>query len=101
MLDIRIIHNDDIIIIILSSCWYWQLKFIADRPMQVLQKCERITQIEHASDDVFGEYMTFLFENEKDAIELVKYKNIVEALEDTTDSAKDIAGLIRKIAIEK
>lgn len=78
-----------------------QLKFIADRPMQVLQKCERIIQIEHASDDVFGEYMTFLFENEKDAIELVKYKNIVEALEDTTDSAKDIAGLIRKIAIEK
>lgn len=78
-----------------------QLKLIGKKPMQVLQQCERITQIEHASDDVFGEYMTFLFENEKDAIELVKYKNIVEALEDTTDCAKDIAGLIRKIAIEK
>ena len=78
-----------------------QMKFIGKKPMQVLQQCERITQIEHASDDVFGEYMTFLFENEKDAIELVKYKNIVGALEDTTDCAKDIAGLIRKIAFEK
>ncbi|OUO37534.1 hypothetical protein B5F83_04740 [Muribaculum sp. An289] len=78
-----------------------QLKFLGKRPMQVLQQCERITQIEHASDDVFGEYMTFLFENEKDAIELVKYKNIVEAFEDTTDCAKEVSGLIRKIAMEK
>lgn len=78
-----------------------QLNLVDFKPLQVLQRCERITQIEHASDDVFGEYLTFLFENEKDAIELVKYKSLVEALEDTTDLAKDIADLIRKIVITR
>lgn len=67
-------------------------------PVQLMQQCERITRIEHESDEIFGDYMTYLFENEPDAVELIKYKSIVEALEGTTDCAKNVAELIRKVA---
>lgn len=78
-----------------------QIKFIGKKPIEILIQCERITQIEHESDDVFGEYMMYLFQNEKDTIELIKYKSIVEVFEETTDCAKEIAGLVRKIAFER
>lgn len=67
-------------------------------PLQLMQQCERITRIEHESDEIFGEYMTYLFGNEHDAVELIKYKSIVEALEATTDSAKNVAELVRRVA---
>lgn len=91
------IKEDAIVMEQLSS----QIKFIGKKPIEILIQCERITQIEHESDDVFGEYMMYLFQNEKDTIELIKYKSIVEVFEETTDCAKEIAGLVRKIAFER
>lgn len=91
------IKEDAMVIEQLSS----QIKFIGKKPIEILIQCERIVQIEHESDDVFGEYMMFLFQNEKDTIELIKYKSIVEVFEETTDCAKEIAGLVRKIAFER
>ena len=72
---------------------HWNAKFIA-------QKCAHIQDIEHAVDDLYEEYMLHIFENEKDAIELVKLKNIVQALEDATDRAKEICDTIKNILLK-
>ena len=60
-------------------------------------QCERITELEHAADDTFAEYIGYIFTHESDAIELMKYKNIAEAFESATDSAKRVSDSIRKI----
>ena len=65
----------------------------------ILKQCDRITELEHAADDSYEEYIASLFSNEKNAIELMKYKNIAEMLEATTDSAKRVSDHIRKILI--
>ena len=44
--------------------------------------------------------MSNLFEFEKDAIELVKKKNIAQALEDTSDVAKAVSSKIRSIVVK-
>lgn len=62
--------------------------------------CDRIKENEHICDDIFESYMSNLFEMEKDAIELVKKKNIVQALEDTSDVAKALSNTIRSIAVK-
>lgn len=62
--------------------------------------CDRIKENEHICDDIFESYMSNLFEEEKDAIELVKKKNIVQALEDTSDIAKSLSNTIRSIAVK-
>lgn len=66
---------------------------------QISLQCDRITELEHAADDAYEEYIGFIFTNEKDPIELMKYKNIAEGLEAATDAAKRISDSVRKIII--
>ena len=62
--------------------------------------CDEIKTIEHTVDEVYESYMSNLFSMEKDAIELVKKKNVAQALEDTSDVAKTVSSIIRGIAVK-
>lgn len=62
--------------------------------------CDRMKQIEHIVDDIYEDYMAYIFHNEKDPIELVKKKNIVQCLEDTTDYAKHVSETVRTIIVK-
>ena len=64
---------------------------------KIAVQCERITELEHAADETFAEYIGYIFTNESDPIELMKYKNIAEAFEEATDAAKSISDTIRKM----
>lgn len=64
---------------------------------QIAVQCERITELEHAADDAFAEYIGYIFTHETDAIELMKYKNIAETFEEATDAAKRLSDSIRKM----
>ena len=44
--------------------------------------------------------MSNLFEKEADAIELVKKKNIAQALEDISDQAKGVSSMVRSIVVK-
>ncbi len=66
---------------------------------QIVTQCERITELEHAADDAYAEYVSYVFNNESNAIEVMKYKNIAEAFEAATDAAKDVSDNIRKIVL--
>jgi predicted phosphate transport protein (TIGR00153 family) len=77
-----------------------QLDSLQKNPRPVHEKCKEISRIEHHVDELFESYLSELFATEKDAIELVKLKNIVQVLEDTTDRAKEVSDLIRAIIIK-
>lgn len=64
---------------------------------KIAVQCERITELEHAADDTFAEYIGYIFTHESDPIELMKYKNIAEAFELATDAAKSVSDSIRKM----
>ena len=65
--------------------------------MQIALQCDRITELEHAADDAYEEYIGFIFTKEQNAFELMKYKNIAETFEACTDAAKDVSDSVRKI----
>jgi len=77
-----------------------QLEFIMKQHEDMLTKARRIKDIERLVDQLYENFNGFLFENEKDAIELVKHKNIVQSLEDATDRAKDVSDCIRSIIVK-
>lgn len=77
-----------------------ELEFIQKRPQDIGEKCDKVKQIEHEVDDLYEQFMSDVFANEKDAIELVKLKNIGQVLEDATDRAKDVGDVIRGIIIK-
>ncbi len=64
---------------------------------QIILQCERITELEHAADDAYEEYIGFIFKNEENAIEVIKFKNIAETLEAATDAAKRVSDIVRKV----
>ncbi|MBO4263455.1 MAG: DUF47 family protein [Bacteroidales bacterium] len=63
--------------------------------------CDAMKDIEHTVDDIYESYMSNLFEFEQNAIELVKKKNIAQALEDTSDSAKAVSSIVRSIVVKQ
>ena len=63
--------------------------------------CQKVTNIEHTVDDIYSDYISYLFSNEKDEIELLKYKEIAQAVEDTTDHAKDVTDTVKTIIIKQ
>lgn len=62
-------------------------------------QCDRITELEHAADDAYEEYIGYVFHSEKNPIELMKYKNIAEMFEGTTDTAKKVSDYVRKMLL--
>lgn len=62
--------------------------------------CNEVKEIEHIVDDIYSSFMSSLFKNEKDAVELVKKKSIVQALEDTCDAAKAVTDVVRSILVK-
>lgn len=62
--------------------------------------CNDVREVEHDADDVYAFFMSQLFKEEKDTVELIKKKNIIQALEDTCDSAKVVSDLVRSILVK-
>lgn len=67
---------------------------------QIISQCDRITELEHEADETYEEYVGYIFQNETDPIELMKYKNIAEVLEETSDTAKRISDNVRMILLK-
>ncbi len=77
-----------------------ELEFIQRMPQAVNEKCLRIKKIEQEVDALYEQFMSDLFAHEKDAIELIKLKNIAQVLEDATDKAKDVGDIVRSIIVK-
>ena len=61
--------------------------------------CERVTELEHAADEAYEEYVGFIFGNVTDVRELIKYKNLAEMLENDTDAHKKISDRVRNLLL--
>ena len=65
-----------------------------------MERCSELHDIENKGDDVYETYITKLFAEEKDPIELIKAKEIMYELEKTTDAAEHVGKLIRTIIVK-
>ena len=60
----------------------------------------RINSIENHADDIFDNAVANLFEHEKDAVQIIKMKEILSALETATDKCEDAANVIESIIVK-
>ncbi len=67
---------------------------------QIKEACVRINSIENHADDIFDMAIAALFEDEKDAIKIIKMKEILSALETATDKCEDAANVIESIIVK-
>jgi predicted phosphate transport protein (TIGR00153 family) len=66
----------------------------------ILDGCVEINTLENAGDVVLRTIMANLFENEKDAIELVKWKDIFQLLEEAIDDCEDVSNIVEGIVLK-
>ena len=66
----------------------------------VIKACIEVKKLEEEGDAAYSEWLGKLFDDEKDPIALVKWKEIYDTLEKTLDQAEDVANVLESIAIK-
>lgn len=66
----------------------------------IKEACVKINSLENHADEVFNNGIARLFEEEKDAVRIIKIKEILSALETATDKCEDAADVIHSILIK-
>ena len=89
--------------IILQSC------LVVDKAVAMLGKksneqlfalCVEINALENEADRVCREAISRLFDEEKDPIQLIKWKEIFETLEKATDKCEDAANILESVVVK-
>jgi len=80
---------------------------IAVRELRNLKKiknitdaCAKINKLENKSDTVYDRAVSDLFENEQDAKNIIKYKEVLSVLESAADKCKNVASVLESIAVK-
>ncbi len=66
----------------------------------VLSRCVEIKRFENEADAASREAISRLFEHEKDPINLIKIKELIEVLETATDKAEDVANVLETVVLK-
>jgi len=66
----------------------------------ILDGCVEINTLENAGDVVLRTIITNLFIKEQDAIELIKWKEIFERIEEAIDVCEDVSNIVEGIVLK-
>lgn len=70
------------------------------KPQKILKACNKIFEFEKEADDLYHSTISNIFKKEKDAIELIKQKEILENMEDTADCIKGVSNILKTIILK-
>ncbi len=73
---------------------------LLEKTQGVMEHCVEINRLEDEADRVCREAIGKLFEQEKDAIQLIKMKELYEVLEVATDKAEDAANVLEAVVLK-
>jgi len=62
--------------------------------------CKRLNKLENKSDNVFDKAVADIFENETDVKNIIKYKEVLSALESASDKCKGVANVLESITVK-
>jgi len=86
-----ILHGTEIILQAVSEL---------NKPHNILEYCEKIAMIEEEADRIKGECVARLFEDSTNPVEIIKWKEIYEVLEATTDKCEDVADVLEAVVLK-
>jgi uncharacterized protein len=66
----------------------------------VLTHCVEINRLENEADQIARETIAALFDKERDPINLIKIKELIEVLETATDKAEDAANVLETVVLK-
>ena len=73
---------------------------IQDLKVKSINECRAVKSLEMEADRIYQQAIKELFDTEKDAITLIKRKEILELLEETSDRCQSVANVVLQIFIK-
>jgi predicted phosphate transport protein (TIGR00153 family) len=71
-----------------------------EKPNDILKHCIEINRLENDGDRLCRTLIAKLFEEEKDPVEIIKWKEIIEVLENAIDKCEDVANVIESVVLK-
>ena len=71
-----------------------------ERRLGVHERAVEVNRLENSADDVHDEALRRLFEEERDAITLIKWKEVLDLLEEATDRCEDVANVLESVVVK-
>ena len=76
------------------------LLIIGGKLEPIAEYCVQVNALENEADRVCREAISRLFDEEKDPIQLIKWKEIYETLEKATDKCEDAANILESVVVK-
>lgn len=70
------------------------------RPRRILDHCIEINRLENEGDKHSREALAVLLNETTDAVEIIKWKEIIEKLESAIDKCEDVANIIESVVVK-
>lgn len=67
---------------------------------RILEQCVEINSLENEADDVHHAAMAELFDDCRDACEIIKWRELYQHMEDATDRGEDVANILEGIVLK-
>lgn len=71
-----------------------------EKRKDVHDRAVEVNRLENAADDVLDEALRRLFEEEKDALMVMKWKEMLDILEQATDRCEDVADVLQGVVVK-
>lgn len=67
---------------------------------QIAESCKVIYRLERKADKVFDRAVADIFENETNMMDIIRYKEVMMALESATDSCRKVANVLETVTVK-
>jgi predicted phosphate transport protein (TIGR00153 family) len=71
-----------------------------EKRKEVAQVAMEVNRLENAADDIHDEALRRLFDEERDAITIIKWKEVLDLLEEATDRCEDCANVLEGVVVK-
>ncbi|HXJ17294.1 MAG TPA: DUF47 family protein [Candidatus Polarisedimenticolia bacterium] len=73
---------------------------VLEQEDHILDHCIEINRLENQADRQCRELIATLFDQERDPVQIIKWKEIIETLEFATDKCEDVANVIEAVTLK-
>lgn len=94
MADILIDMSGEMIVL------FWLLKDIDKNEQEILQRARKLNELESEGDEVYRKVIFDLFDGTHEVMEIIRWKEIMEAMENACDQAEKVANLIKEVVMK-
>jgi hypothetical protein len=95
-------ESKELAFIILKGCQTIEraISHLGGKFEHIAEHCVEVNALENEADRVCREAISRLFDEEKDPIQLIKWKEIYETLEKATDKCEDAANILESVVVK-